>query len=148
GVPRNLTMLKMLESLNPRFWPVGHDGGINVANGKREFHAVAVTKNPSANFMHAVPEDDSLACWDFVTDRIVVPLGLTPAHGPYPSDLLVGNGRGDRLGLFSYEYDPDSPCSSLEITGCAIKCGHSSHAMKSVVAFLARFTEVQHIRAT
>ena len=50
GYPRNAIIAKIAAQARPSLRFTGHDGGISVANGTREYHGVIVGRNPDARF--------------------------------------------------------------------------------------------------
>ena len=149
GFPRNRTMLNILRNIQPSLVPVGHDGGINLANGAREYHSIACTLNPNARFRHCIPASHSLAHSEFVHDNIFQPLELSPEEDCYPPVWIVGDSnQHPALASFSFEYDPQCTSRSLEITGCNGKFRNTREAAKTLLLMLASFSDVHHVRLT
>jgi hypothetical protein len=148
GFPRSRTMLRIAtEQLEPRFLPVGHDGGINVANGIREYHAVTLAPNPAVRFCHYIPHSRSLASREFVREKIFRPLGFSPERGSYPAPWVVGDGiNPSDLSPFSFEYDPKCLSHSLEITGCSTRFRNATQAARALISMLEGFPYVRHTR--
>ena len=145
GFPRNRSMVNMLRRLDPSFVVIGHDGGINVANNVREYHAISFTPNPSAEFPHYIPAEDSLAADDFVSERVFRPLGLRPVAAPYPSQLIAGCGS-KRWGPFSFEYEPQCASRSLEIAAYHDQRQDAAEAAVALASMVRAYEQVEHVR--
>lgn len=117
GFPRVQRILDLCSALNPAFVPVGHDGGRNVANSRRETHLVVCAIPAPGRFTHVSPPVAEVAGSRFIDDAIYRPLGLKAARGAYPSDTVVGpvSPASRRLFGFDVEHDPRSPDKALEI---------------------------------
>lgn len=147
GFPRSQTMLHIVSGLNPSMLPVGHDGAINVANGTREYHAIAYARNPSARFRHYIPSSSSLADTKFVRDEIFGPLGLRPERAEYPPQWVVGDGiEHPDLRPFAFGYDPFCPSDAIEITAYNADSQDAGQAARELLLMLDSFADARHAR--
>jgi GNAT superfamily N-acetyltransferase len=85
GFPRVPRILNVGSQLTPAFAAVGHDGGRNVANGRRETHLVACSVPAGARFNHVSPAIQGVQVCRFVQEAIYRPLGLGIAPGRSPA---------------------------------------------------------------
>jgi hypothetical protein len=149
GVPRSRTMLNVVRAIQPSFVPIGHDGGINVANGVREYHGIACTPNPNASFQHCIPTSYSLGESEFVHNEIFRRLGLSSHKDNYPPEWAVGEGtQSCSSGAFAFAYDPFCASNSLEITGCNLMFRNARQAAAMLLTMLETFPQVRHVRLT
>jgi Acetyltransferase (GNAT) family len=147
GFPRSQTMLNIVSGLRPSMLPVGHDGAINVANGTREYHAVAYARNPGVEFRHYIPLSSSLADSEFVHDEIFGPLGLRPERAEYPPQWVVGDGiEHPDLRPFSFGYDPFCPSDAIEITAYNADSQDAGQVAQELILMLESFADARHAR--
>ncbi len=69
---------------------VGHDGALNVANGRREFHLLVVARNRRLHPVRVVPHGGLPRELDGVRRPVLASLAFESALGEYPQRLLVG----------------------------------------------------------
>jgi hypothetical protein len=81
------------ERVAPPFICIGHDGGLNIANGSREYH-LATVANLAPGFIHVIPRNSQIAHAAFVRSAVLTPLSLSPVVGDYPPALVVGPSGG------------------------------------------------------
>jgi GNAT superfamily N-acetyltransferase len=114
GYPRNRTMNRILcEVMRPPFHAVGHDGGINIADDRREYHLVIVSFAGRQRFERVSPP----AVTTFIEDAVLGPLGFTAAPGLYPPLFIAGEyPHHPDYGPFTFNYHPYCPSDSLELT--------------------------------
>ena len=145
GYPRNAIIAKIAAQAHPSLCFTGHDGGINVANGTREYHGMIVGRNPHARFRHFAPGHTSA----FVRQNIFTPLEMDPEPGPFPTQWTAGAGAAPVNGhAFSIDHDPSSRSGSLEVTGY---CGVASTAREfaqELQRMLEQFPTALHTRLT
>ena len=144
GYPRNATVVRMAARSNPPLRIVGHDGGINIANGVREYHGAIIGRNPNARFRHVTPACASLARTEFVQREIYEALGLRPEPGAYPADWIAGRGTAGRP--FSMEWDPRCPSQALEVTGYAGGAKTAASVIRELDGALAERPDARHVR--
>lgn len=98
---------------------VGHDGAINLANDRREFHVITLKRNPYAGVTRVVPTSLLASGLVAAAARFSRHLNLETVVGGYPSTLLTGKPGGKQIGLgecvIGYDYDPDSPSGAFQI---------------------------------
>jgi hypothetical protein len=148
GFPRSRTMYHLLgERITPPFCVVGHDGGINVAGGRREYHLVAMSFGPSKRFDHVTPLDTSSAIAAFAQQHVLAPLGFSPAPGLYPPLLVAGDHpRHPDYGPFPFNYHPYCPGDSLEITAYTGPKQNQVDIAADLLTTLESFAFVRHVR--
>lgn len=147
GFPRSRTMLHIVSGLKPSMLPVGHDGAINVANGTREYHAIAYTRNPGVRFRHHIPSSPSLADSEFVHNNIFGPLGFSPERAEYPPQWVVGDGiEHPDLKPFSFGYDPFCPSDAIEITCYNADSRDAGQVARELILMLDSFYHARHAR--
>jgi hypothetical protein len=148
GFPRSLTMYRLIsERVAPPSICTGHDGGLNIANGLREYHLATVTNLASA-FIHVIPRSNQIAHSDFVRSTVFCPLALSPAVCDYPPDLVVGPSEGATTVVqhtrVRYRFDQLSPARALQIT--ALDSGADPETVHhDLEAFLARLPTALHV---
>lgn len=147
GFPRNATIARIAAQSRPALLFTGHDGGINVANGVREFHGVIFGRNPGARFRHFIPRRASLADTGFVQRTIFEVLGLMPERGDYPECWIAGPGTAPEPGqAFSIEHDPGCLSGSLEVTGYFGGARTAREVMAELLCMLGQIPGVLHTR--
>jgi hypothetical protein len=148
GFPRNHAMAHIMsEGLQPPFRVVGHDGGINIAGGRREYHLVAVSLANDDRFEHGVPGSSSIATSSFVQSAIMAPLGLQSCSRSYPATLVAGDyARHPDYGPFTFDYHPFCPSDSLEITAYTGNKTDPVAIATDLVRTLDSFAYVRHVR--
>jgi GNAT superfamily N-acetyltransferase len=147
GFPRNRTMYRILsEVVTPGMRATGHDGGINIACGRREYHlaAFALTgtrfewRNPAC-----VPEE----VHDSIQEVVLGPLGLTWNPGPYPPQFISGAfPRHPDYGPFTFHYHPFCPSDSLEISGYTGPKSHATEVAADLIQTVDSFEYARHVR--
>src|SRR5262249_56513209 len=70
---------------------VGHDGGINVANGTREYHLITIARNPRANPIRVAPRADAFPWLDSMRQPVLSSLGFASEPGEYPPAVVAGS---------------------------------------------------------
>lgn len=141
--PRTWAMYRLMsKDIHPAAVLVGHDGAMNVANGLREFHLVAMTGNGHEALRRVVPAGSRLALDPFVTEEILTPLGVDTELGDYPANVVAGpsTGRVWSWGAFRFHiaYDPSCPSGTLQINGL----DHSGAGPASAPAFSTAIREL------
>jgi hypothetical protein len=146
--PRNGSMNRiLLEQVTPNMTPTGHDGGINIANGVREYHLFCIAAKPGSSFLHMLTEGESLADAPFVKRDVLAPFKCTPERGAYPRLVVCGDStRSHVLGPLKFNYDSACPSQSLEVTGYSGKSIDPDAMAAEINAALAGFDHVTHIR--
>lgn len=147
GFPRSRTMYRLAQVLTPPFRAVGHDGGINVAGGRREYHLVAVSFAVRKRFDRIRPASESRPGMAFVRDTVLTPFGLSGSPGSYPPLLISGDcPRHPDDGPFTFNYDPYCPSDSLEITAYAGPKHDHAGIAADLLTMLESFGNVRHAR--
>ncbi len=147
GFPRNATIARIAAQTQPALLPTGHDGGINVANGVREYHGVIFARNPKARLRHFSPPRANPGQAGFVQCAIFDALGLTPEPGAYPERWIAGPGTAPSHGHpFSVEHDPRCRSASLEVTGYFGSARTPGEMAAELLYSLERFPEIAHAR--
>jgi hypothetical protein len=129
----------------------GHDGGMNVAGGMREYHLVFVTRNPHRALSRVIPSGSAIAVSPFVEREISAHLSLATEVGSFPDRSIVGPPSVQQAdvgdGVLSYIYDAGSPCGSLQITDLSPATAAPDRVAGAVERFLAGFPSVAHVSA-
>jgi len=152
GFPRSVVMLRVAQKdPNAPFVVTGHDGGINVANGQREFHLLGLTRNPRRGVRHVAAPPAAIREVEEVAGSVVQALGLETDHGPYPATAITGP-RGDRqarIGAWSIRYDwnPECPSRSLQLTAADGPTGDGASLVGALETLLRRHPEAEHVHA-
>lgn len=147
--PRNRTMTRIAsDAVHPALQVVGHDGGINIASGRREYHLVAVSFGDRRHdFDRVIPTGTSMATAPFVRQAVLAPLSLTGAIGPYPPVLFAGDYlRHPDYGPFTFEYHPFCPSDSLEITAYTGPKTDPGAIAADLLRTIESFGYVRHVR--
>jgi hypothetical protein len=130
---------------------LGHDGGMQVAHGIREYHLFCVTRDPNRMFSRVIPPGCSIAKAPFIIDQIVSPLALTTEVGEYPSRAIVGPPSAQRAEvdgcILRYDHDAASPSQSLQVTSVSARAADADRVVAALAAFLASRPSVQHVSA-
>jgi GNAT superfamily N-acetyltransferase len=148
GFPRNRTMMRILSDLvRPGLNVVGHDGGINIAGGRREYHLVGVSFNRNEAIERLVPDRPSAATNTFVQRSVLGPLGLAGVEGLYPPALIAGDhAHHPDYGPFTFEYHPFCPSDSLEITAYTGSKTDPVAIAADLVKTMESFGYARHVR--
>jgi hypothetical protein len=146
--PRNRTILRILsETLRPPVVVVGHDGGINIAGGRREYHLVAMALRAGDDVERLVPAAESLASDPFVQHAVFGSLALSAPTGLYPPLVIAGNHPvHPDYGPFTFEYHPFCPSDSLEITAYTGSRSEPRAIAAELLKTLESFGYVRHVR--
>jgi hypothetical protein len=152
GSPRSYGVYLMArQSLDTPTVMVGHDGGMHVANGQREYHALVVSGHPDQVISRIVPPDSAIAEDPFIQEEILPHLSFTTEVGEYPAPYMVGPVSEQRADAgectFFYEYDPASPSQALQITNVAAPREDCGCVADALATFLAGFPEAEHVSA-
>jgi GNAT superfamily N-acetyltransferase len=152
GLPRTRAMYRLIsEGLGSPFVLAGHDGGMNVANGRREYHLIGVTTNPVRIPHRAAPLADPLASSAFIETQILSRLTFITTARSYPEALIVGP-RGTHhtaVGPWSigFTYERASLARSLHITRLSGPPGDTAGALEGVAAVLKAGPAAEHVYA-
>jgi hypothetical protein len=130
----------------------GHDGGMNVMNGVREYHVIIFSRAHYARFTHVLPRVSEIERSLFIQERFYQPLGVRAQTGEYPPTCFVGphirpaSSSTDAPFLYSF----DSHCSSgaLEITGYHGDQSKLRQIGRDLETLLEAFPTAQHISAS
>jgi hypothetical protein len=113
GYPRSAVMCRMVAETQPSMGLFGHDGGANVALGRREYHALGligrareVVRVPPPASPGNHPPVTALATW----------LGFREEAGPYPPDVIVGPPGPCRFASDRGRLDYDVMATSLGLS--------------------------------
>lgn len=151
GYPRVRRIYEIgLKHIKPSSIAVGHDGGINVANGLREYHLLIFARLPHAHFTHVTPRVGEIIHSPLVREHIFEPLGLAMSPGEYPALSFVGLTRETALedgAPFDYSYDHHSPSGALTIHHYRGTQTNAHHLCQELDDFLEHFPAAQHISA-
>jgi len=148
GFPRSRTMYRIIsEMVIPGMKLTGHDGGINIAGGRREYHLVAVSFAKQKRFARVVPESSLATKVPFVKEAILDPLDLPRTSGVYPPALITGEHPHHPVyGPFTFHYHPFCPSDSLEITAYTGPKHDPVEIADDLVRTLDSFAYVRHVR--
>jgi N-acetylglutamate synthase-like GNAT family acetyltransferase len=146
--PRNSTMYRIAaNALTPGFQAVGHDGGINIADGRREYHLVALSFEAPKKFERVSPPNGSTTIAPFVQNQVLTPLGFPVAPGIYPPLLIAGEyPRHPDYGPFTFNYHPYCPSDSLELTAYTGPKQDPEAIAADLVTTLESFGYARHVR--
>jgi GNAT superfamily N-acetyltransferase len=152
GTPRSHGVYLMVRrGLDTPAILVGHDGGMHVANGEREYHIVTVTRNPNRPIPRVIPPGSFIAASPFITDQIVSHLSFRTEVGEYPYPYIVGPPGEQRAAagecVFFYDYDAASPSQSLQITNVAAPRPDTDCVASALATFLTHYPSVKHVSA-
>ena len=119
GFSRNDAMTRLvLKETNPPFIIIGHDGGMNIANGVREYHLLGMSVNPNRRPLRITPLGPTYYSSTFIDGQLIPRLTFQIRQGVYPPIDIVGPATASRAHVRSwsigYQYDPDG--QSLQIT--------------------------------
>ncbi len=148
--PRTHAMYRLVsKGVRPPVVLVGHDGAMNIANGKREFHLAGVTSNGHEPLRRVIPFESALATSPFVQTEIIDRLGVESEQGDYPADYVVGPGTGEEVRVgdvcFQVQYDPASPSQALEITRVSGAILDSLSISQAIEQLLQSYSNVRHV---
>lgn len=148
GFPRSRTILRIIsETVKPPLVVVGHDGGINIAGGRREYHLVAMSFRTGDGVERLVPAVESLASDPFVQRSVFERLALDTTTGLYPPVLIAGNHPvHPDYGPFTFEYHPFCPSDSLEITAYTGSRTEPLAIADELLKTIESFGYVRHVR--
>lgn len=150
GYPRNQTMLELTTSgfASPPI-AVGHDGGINVANGTREYHLITIARNPRANPIRVAPRADAFPWLDSMRQPVLSSLGFASEPGEYPPAVVAGSRLGHEATIqghrFSYLYDPTSPSGAVHVTGLSRQGSIAMSPERAFAGLVSRFASMPYI---
>jgi len=148
GFPRSRTIYRILsENVAPPLRVVGHDGGINIADGRREYHLVALSFPASRRFDHVSPAGTSSQISAFAREHVQEPLGFAWAPGLYPPLLIAGeHPRHPDYGPFTFNYHPYCPSDSLELTAYTGPKQNHLDIAADLLTTLESFAFARHVR--
>jgi hypothetical protein len=148
GFPRNRTMYRILsEAVTPGMCALGHDGAINVACGRREYHLAALAVPRRARFEWRNPSGLPPDFSDLIVDAVLEPLGLSWIPGPYPPQFISGEiTRDPNHGPFLLHYQAFCPSYSLEISGYTGLRERASQVAADLIEALRSFECARHVR--
>jgi GNAT superfamily N-acetyltransferase len=146
GYPRNRTMNRILcEDMRPPFHTVGHDGGVNIADDRREYHLVIVSFADLKRFEHVSPP----LVGAFVRDTVLAPVGFESSPGLYPPLLITGEyPQHPDYGPFTFNYHPYCPSDSLELTAYTGPKRDPAAIASDLLTTIDSFGYARHVRLT
>ena len=147
GFPRSDIMTRLLfKETNPPFIIVGHDGGMNIADGIREYHLLGMSVNPYRRPLRITPLGPTCYSSTFIDGQLLPRLTFRTEEGSYPSADIVGPPATDRVHARSwslgYQYDPDG--QSLHITDLNGTDGDPEHRLDGLASCLREAPEAAH----
>jgi GNAT superfamily N-acetyltransferase len=151
GFPRSLSMYRLVsERLMPSFVCTGHDGGLNIAGGLREYH-LATVGNARSSLTHVVPRTNTIAHSDFVQQAIFSKLPFSRVAAEYPPELIVGPPGESAARLVAtrihYRFDEGSTSKPLHITAIDRITETAADVHRDLETFISWFPSAQHVRA-
>jgi hypothetical protein len=148
GFPRNRTMYRILsEVMRPVMRATGHDGAINIAGGRREYHLAVFALAGSPRFKWCNPESTPAEVRHSVCEAVLEPLGLSWNPGPYPPHFISGHfPRHPDYGPFTFYYHPFCPSDSLEISSYTGVKAHAEDVAAELIETVNSFQYARHIR--
>ncbi len=119
GYPRSETITRLLfKEDNPPFIIIGHDGGMNIADGIREYHLLGMSVNPSRQPLRITALGPTCYSPTFIEGHLIPRLNFRTQEGVYPRVDIAGPPAACRAHAHAwsigYLYDPDG--QSLQIT--------------------------------
>jgi molybdopterin/thiamine biosynthesis adenylyltransferase/nitroreductase/GNAT superfamily N-acetyltransferase len=149
GFPRVRRIVELCEVLYPPFLVVGHDGGRNVANGRRETHLIVYAVPAHARFTHAAPPE-AVSRSPFVRDEIYGRLGLTATPHPYPEVAFVGAPTPGciQIGDFTIAYDPVSAHRSMDVLAYGSPPTDPREISRELDDLFQKYSDARHVTAT
>lgn len=153
GYPRTLAMFRLQSRSSALpFVILGHDGAMNIANGKREYHLVGMTGNQRQPITRVVPAGNRIATSKFVQEHIVAPLAIRSEVGACPTACVVGPARGQHIVIrgvtLEYRFQEDMPNKALEIVAMDAGRATAEQAAHALGELLAKFPSALHVSAT
>src|SRR5215469_825027 len=148
GFPRNRTMYRILsEVMRPAMRATGHDGAINIACGRREYHLAVFALAGSPRFEWCNLEPVPAEVRRSVCETILGPLGLPWNSGPYPPLFISGHyPRHPDYGPFTFYYHPFCPSDSLEISSYTGIKSDAEDVAAELIETANSFQYARHIR--
>ena len=152
GFPRNRSMARILAHLvEPPLLPTGHDGGMNIAHGVREYHLVSLGFPRDRRIRRLVPSHSTIAHSRLITEQLLGAFAFDTQTAVYPPAYIVGptSPHQARIGssVFTYCYDPADLSGALQITTLTDASADMEHIAQALAQFLARFPAAQHMSA-
>jgi hypothetical protein len=152
GFPRNRSMARILSHLvEPPLLPTGHDGGMNIANGVREYHLVSLAFPRDRRIRRLVPSHNTIAHSRWITEQLLRAFSFDTQTAAYPPAYIVGpaSPQQARIGssAFTYCYDPVDLSGALQITSLTDASADMAYIAQAFAQFLTRFPAAQHISA-
>jgi hypothetical protein len=150
GYPRVRRIADLCSDLQPPILMVGHDAGLNVANGSRETHLIVISAPIRAGIEHVAPLAESLAGYSFIQRSTYDKLSLRGKPGRYPRRVFVGNIVGSvmRSDDFLVQYDPIGPNQAVEILSSEPGVANPDQLCSQLRKCLACFPAARHVTAT
>ena len=149
GYPRVRRTAELCEVLCPPLLVTGHDGGRNVANGRRETHLIVYAVPAHARFTHAAPPESVMRSV-FVRDEVYGKLGLTATPHPYPEVAFVGvpSAGSLKIGDFTVAYDPASTHRSMEVLAYGSPATDPREIGSELDDLFQKYPDTRHVTAT
>jgi hypothetical protein len=152
GFPRNRSMARILARLvEPPLLPIGHDGGMNIAHGVREYHLVSLAFNRDRRILRLVPSHNTIAHSRWITEQLLGAFSFDTQIAAYPPAYIVGpaSPQQARIGssAFTYCYNPADLSGALQITNLTDTSADTEQIAQTLAQFLASFPAAQHISA-
>jgi hypothetical protein len=148
AVFRSSAMYRLVsESVERPFVLTGHDGGMNIANGLREYHFIGFTTNPMWAPQCAALLGNSSPFAGFIVTPILPGLKVDTRYVRYPDALIVGptGAQCIRVGPWSISFNYD--VASLHITDFTGPGKDLTSALDGLATCLRVLPEVEHIYA-
>ncbi len=147
GYPRSDIMTRLLfKETTPPFIIVGHDGGMNVADGVREYHLIGMNVNPNRQPLRIVPAGPTCYSSTFIEGQLLPRMTFLRQEGTYPKVDIVGPTPDCRIRSctwsMGYQYDPDG--QSLQITDLDGEMDEPERRLDALAACLQEAPEAMH----
>ena len=91
GFPRTHSMLQLIsKGINYPIEIMGHDGGLNIANGIREYHLITLTFNRNTNHRRIIPQNNDGTVSSLIDNNQFEKISFDISTEVYPSQFIVG----------------------------------------------------------
>ncbi|PON11767.1 hypothetical protein C2W62_43100 [Candidatus Entotheonella serta] len=147
GYPRSDVMTRLLfKEMSPPFIIVGHDGGMNVADGMREYHLIGMNVNPHHQPLRIIPPGPTCYSTTFIEGQLLPRLTFHTREEAYPPADIVGPSIASRAHSRSwsigYQYDPGG--ESLQVTDLDGQMDDPERRLDALASCLEEAPEATH----
>ncbi len=147
GVTRGRAIMRLVEKeTHPPLVVTGHDGGMNVANGRREYHMIGFSVPPGRQPRRVMADCPLPYTSSLMTEPLFSRFDFATFKGPYPSFHIVGPRSPHHISVENWRlnYAYDSRGDSLHITGLSGPETDSKQALDGLASCLQVARETEH----